>query len=214
MSTHRPSPDRLKLYDRQAEKYDRLRRKKKSYDHPWRRELLQAAHGQVLELSVGAGANFRFYPPGVHVTAVDISAVMIEKAKMAAREEGVDARFICSAVEQLRLEPHSFDTVVSTLSLCAYDDPVGVLRLFSHWCLPQGRILLMEHGLARPGVVQWLQHRFDGLQYRHIGCHADRDITRIVQEAGLDIMKEERKLWGMIYLIEAKPDQSLGASST
>lgn len=63
----------------------------------------------------------------------------------------------------------------------------------------------MEHGLARPGVVQWLQHRFDGLQYRQIGCHADRDITRIVQEAGLDIVKEKRKLWGMIYLIEAKP---------
>ena len=203
MSTQ--TPEILRLYDKQAEKYGRLRRQKKSYDHPWRRELLGAANGQVLEVSVGAGANFRFYPKGVNITAVDVSARMIEKAREAARDEGVEARFICSAVEQLNFPSHSFDTVVSTLSLCAYNDPVGVLRLLSRWCRPGGRILLMEHGLARNPLVQWLQHRFDGLQYRHIGCHADRDILQLVRDAGLEVVKESRKLWGMIYLIEAKP---------
>jgi ubiquinone/menaquinone biosynthesis C-methylase UbiE len=208
MSPNSPSPDRIRLYNRQAQKYGRLRRKQKSYDHQWRRELLQKAHGQVLELSAGAGANFRFYPQGVSVMAVDVSSAMIEEAKAAARDEGVAAQFICSAVEELTLPPHSFDTVVSTLSLCAYDDPVAVAGRMGRWCKPGGRILLMEHGLARPPVLRWLQHRLDGLQYRYIGCHMDRDILRVVQEAGLTVVHVQRKLWGMIYLIEAHPPES------
>lgn len=202
------TPDRFKLYDRQAEKYGRLRKKKKSFDHSWRKELLQKARGQVLELSVGAGANFRFYPREVSVTAVDVSAAMIEKAKEAAREEGRAVQFICSAVEDLQLPPNSYDTIVSTLSLCAYDDPVKVAQRFGEWCKPGGRILLMEHGLARPKVVQWIQNRLDPFQLRHVGCHANRDILQIVREANLNVVKAERKMLGIFYLIEAKPAEN------
>jgi ubiquinone/menaquinone biosynthesis C-methylase UbiE len=39
----------------------------------WRRRLLQEVEGKVLELAVGAGANFPFYPQDVDITAVDFS---------------------------------------------------------------------------------------------------------------------------------------------
>jgi len=70
----------IKLYDKQAAQYERLRKKKKSFDDKWRKRLLSFAKGKILEVSVGAGANFKFYPIDAEVTAVDISADMIEKA--------------------------------------------------------------------------------------------------------------------------------------
>jgi ubiquinone/menaquinone biosynthesis C-methylase UbiE len=195
----------IRLYDKQANQYERLRRKKKTFDQKWRKQLLAFAKGKILEVSVGAGANFKFYPTDADVTAVDISAQMIDKAKDAARDSRINATLINSSVEDLRFETESFDTIVSTLSLCAYDDPVHVLKLFNDWCKKDGVVLLLEHGTSKYKLFHWLQNRFDNLQYRRIGCHANRKILQIVKDAGLKIKMCERKLFGIMYLIWAQP---------
>ena len=63
----------------------------------------------------------------------------------------------------------------------------------------------MEHGQSSYKLLQWVQHAYDPLQYRFIGCHADRNILQLVQQAGLKITKCERKFMGIMYLIWAKP---------
>jgi len=132
---------------------------------------------------------------------------MIEKAKEAAADADIKATFITSSVEDLNFETGSFDTIVSTLSLCAYNDPVHLLNLFNRWCKKNGLILLLEHGVSRYKLFHWLQNRFDNLQYRRIGCHANRDILHIVKDSGLKIKMYERKLFGIMYLIWAKPNK-------
>ena len=68
----------------------------KHKEQKWRKQLLSYAHGRLLEISVGEGANFPHYPPQVEATVTDLSARMIEKAKARARETGVKAEFIVS----------------------------------------------------------------------------------------------------------------------
>jgi len=193
------------LYNRQANSYARLGKKKKTIDHNWRSELLAFAKGKILEVSVGAGANFKFYPRDAEVTAVDMSNAMLQKAKEAAHDAGIDATFINAPVEELNFDPGSFDTIVSTFSLCAYEDPVKVLNTFSTWCKKDGLILLLEHGVSKFGLVHWIQNRLDNYQYRRIGCHANRDIMGIVKKAQLPVRMYERKLFGVIYMIWARP---------
>jgi ubiquinone/menaquinone biosynthesis C-methylase UbiE len=192
-------------FDRQASRYGKRRKKKNSIDHKWRKELLAFAKGKILEPSVGAGANFEFYPKNAAVTAVDLSGEMIKKARESATDSGIQVEFIQSAIEDLDFVPESFDTIVSTLSLCAYDDPVNVLKRFNRWCKKDGMILLLEHGISRYRFVHWLQDRFDSLQYRKIGCHTNRDILSLVKHSGLQIKMVERKFLGAIYLIRANP---------
>ena len=165
--------------------------------------LLKAEYWKYL---LGAGANFKFYPKNAEITVADLSSEMIEKARKSAAEAGIVSDFIHSAVEDLNFPPESFDTIVSTLSLCAYDDPQRVLRLFSHWCKKNGMILLLEHGISKYRLIHWLQNRFDKLQYRKIGCHANRNILGLMKHSGLQVKMYERKLLGTIYLIWAKPD--------
>lgn len=193
------------LFDRQAARYSKMRKKKKAFDHAWRKELLAFAKGKILEVSAGAGANFDFYSENTTITAVDLSGEMISRARESAADAGIEVKFIQSAIEDLDFAPESFDTIVSTLSICAYDDPLRVLQLFSKWCRKDGMILLLEHGISRYHFFRWLQDRFDHLQYRKIGCHANRDILGLVKQSGLRVKMYERKFLGAIYLIWAKP---------
>src|SRR5918912_357408 len=110
-------------------------------EHEWRRQILSYAKGNILEAGVGIGNNFKYYPLGVNVTATDMSARAIEKAKVEASDKGIKATFIVSPIEELQLQKQSFDTIVSTFSLCAYENPGQVLDQFNRWCKPDGLIL-------------------------------------------------------------------------
>lgn len=190
-------------FDRQADMYEK-QRKKKSLG-PWRRELLQHAEGKVLELGVGAGANFPYYSPDVQVTAVDFSSQMLEKAKNAAEEQRMQTDFMLSDIERLEFPKHTFDTIVSTLSFCSYEHPVDMFNKLKYWCKPKGQILLMEHGISFNPVFAFVQKAIDPVQYKLSGCHQNRDMLRLIQESNLHIQKVERHWKGIVYLIWATP---------
>ena len=200
--------DRVDLFNGQADQYERRSKKKKSWDNTWRRNLLSFAHGKILEVSAGAGANFRFYPANTESTIVDASPAMIAKARSSAANYNIKADFITSFVEDLEFSPASFDTIISTLSLCSYDDPVKVLNLFNLWCKPDGQVLLLEHGQSRYKLIYWFQNAFDGIQYRRIGCHSNRNILDIVKRSDLEIKVSMRKALGILYIVHAKPGRS------
>lgn len=195
--------DLIKKFDRQARMYEK--RRKRQDLKAWRQKLLQTAKGAVLEVAVGAGANFPYYHSHVEVTAVDFSPEMLKRAKEAAREYGIKADFIQADVESLAFAPDSFDTVVSTLSLCGYKDPMRMLRQFNRWCKKDGNILLMEHGISSNIVIASLQNALDPFAYRMAGCHQNRDMIHIIRSSGLRIEQVERYWMGMVHLVWAKP---------
>jgi ubiquinone/menaquinone biosynthesis C-methylase UbiE len=180
-----------------------------SLEHEWRKQLLSYAKGNILEVGVGTGANFKYYPLGTKVTAMDMSNRVIKKARYEAEARGIEANFIVSPVEELKLPGQSFDTIVSTFTLCAYDNPGLVLDRFSKWCKTNGSILLLEYGLSKYGVVSWLQKKMEPTYYKRTGSHLDRDMLAIISGSKLRIKKVEIKYAGMVYLIWASllPEQ-------
>ena len=67
----------IRKFNKQAAVYERNTRQRKLGE--WRQQLLQDIEGDVLEVAVGAGANFPFYDRNkVNVTAVDFSPEMLE----------------------------------------------------------------------------------------------------------------------------------------
>lgn len=191
------------LFDNQAYMYAQ-RRHKKSFDFKWRKKLLQHARGRILEVAVGAGVNFQFYPKSVEVTAVDLSPSMLEKAKEAAREYGIRSRFIASDIEDLTFPSASFDTVISTLALCAYQNPIRVLNLFNQWCKEGGQVLLLEHGISSSRLIAWFQHKMTPWHVKKVGCYMNRDILKIVADSDLVVEKSESYWRESIHLIWAK----------
>ena len=198
----------IETYEKLAKKLSNLN-SKSVFVKDLRNKLLSHAAGKVLEVGVGPGTNFQFYPPDVAITAVDFSPSLLNMARSAAQSLGLHIDFIESDVEQLELEDNAFDTVVSTHSLCAYDDPLRVLKNFNRYCRTDGRILLLEHGLSTNRsyssivnlVIKWI----DGWNVKHVGCHTNRDILKLVEESCIQIERVETSFLGLHYMVIGKP---------
>jgi ubiquinone/menaquinone biosynthesis C-methylase UbiE len=195
----------IRKFDQQARIYERRRRQQT--EREWREKLISSARGEVLEVAVGAGANCAYYRSDVTLTAVDFSGVMLARAKEAAAEAGLNASFLQADLESIDYPEDSFDTIVSTLSMCGYDDPVRMLQAMGRWCKPDGQILLMEHGLSTNRLINGIQHLAEPLFHRIVGCHLNRNLSEILERSGLRVMRMERHLFQMFHLIWAKPNK-------
>ena len=169
-----------------------------------RSRMLRKAKGDVLEVAAGTGINLPHYPAGCRVTAVDISPAMLAISEERSRKLGIDAAFRVMDAEALEFPDESFDTVVSTLSVCTFPDPVSALREMSRVCRSDGRILLLEHGRSdRERLGRW-QDRREDRHARQLGCHWNREPLHIARQAGLDVAHYRRTFLGVFQEIEAR----------
>lgn len=198
---------RIRKFDSQARMYEK--RKMRRTEKLWRERLIGCATGNVLEVGVGVGANFLFYPAGVEVTAVDFSKEMLIKAAAAAVKSGVHASFTETDIEDHDFPENSFDTIVSTLTFCGYRDPITLLNKFNKWVKDDGQILLMEHGISSISLIGSIQNVVDPLFKRVVGCHVNRDINQILQQSGIMVIKVEKHFLDVISLIWAKPNKKM-----
>jgi ubiquinone/menaquinone biosynthesis C-methylase UbiE len=151
---------------------------------PYRRRLLAQAGGRVLEIGVGAGANLPFYTERA-AEVVGIEPHPRLAAKAAHFRPVVEAEIVAGSAEQLPLDGHSIDTVVTTFTLCTIPDPMRALREMRRVLKPSGQLLFVEHGLAPEESVQRWQHRLTPFWKRFTGgCHLDRPIARLIEDAG------------------------------
>lgn len=174
-----------------------------------RGKLLARASGRVLEVAVGTGKNLRYYPRGCRLTAVDLSQAMLAVAR------GPAARLKCTVTlavmdaERLAFPDHHFDTVVDSLGLCTFLDPVAALREMARVCRPEGRILLLEHGRSdRQWMGRWQDARADR-HAKRLGCRWNREPLDLVRQAGLRVLKAERTFLGILHLLDAMPPEGL-----
>lgn len=169
-----------------------------------RRRLASRAGGRTLEVAVGTGGNLPHYRRDAEITGVDLSPEMLSRAKNRSVRIGRKTAFARMSTEKLAFPDASFDTVIDSLALCTYADPVAALREMRRVCRPGGRILLLEHGRShKPRLGRW-QDRRDARKGEP-GCRWSRDPVRLVRRAGLHPASVERRLLGVFQLIEARP---------
>lgn len=152
----------------------------------YRARLLAQAEGEVLEIGIGSGLNLPFYGAAVRrVVGVDPSPGLARLAERAIARAPMPVELLPVSAEALPLADASIDTAVSTWTLCSIPDPLRALREVRRVLKPGGRLLFVEHGLAPDaGVARW-QHRLT--PYWRVcagGCHLDRPVAALVEEAG------------------------------
>jgi SAM-dependent methyltransferase len=155
-----------------------------------RAEVVPLAWGKVFELGVGGGLNQPFYDTA-RVTAfagIDPGGKLLDYARAAARAKGWEADLRPGRGEAIPFPDASFDTVVSTYTLCSVDDQAQVLSELRRILKPGGRLLFLEHGRAPdPGPARW-QRRIEPVWKRVMGnCHLTREIGAALRRAGFDV---------------------------
>ncbi len=170
-----------------------------------RRELLGHASGTTLDLACGDGVNFRHFPTGCDITAGDIDRPALSQARATAQHLGrpVDIQHIDA--QAIPFADNTFDTVVSSMALCSYPDPIRALEEMSRVCRPDGRVLLLEHGRSRFRLWAKWQDYQDRHRGPYAGCHQNREPLELVLRSGMQPVAARRTWFGMVHLINAKP---------
>jgi ubiquinone/menaquinone biosynthesis C-methylase UbiE len=158
---------------------------------PYRRAALAEVRGDILEIGFGTGLNLPHYPAAVReIVALDASAGMskLARKRIAASPIAVDHRVLNG--ERLPFGDSTFDSVVSTFTLCSIGNVGQALAEFRRVLKPGGRFHFVEHGLSDEPQVQTWQRRLTPLQKFFVdGCHLDRDIAALIAGAGFDILR-------------------------
>jgi ubiquinone/menaquinone biosynthesis C-methylase UbiE len=161
---------------------------------PYRRRVISAASGHVLEVGIGSGLNLAYYTDAAkHVTGLDPSSKLLEMAQKKERQPGLEVTFLKASAEEIPLEDDSADTVVTTWTLCTIPDVRRALIEMRRVLKPGGRFHFVEHGLADDINIRRWQNRLTPL-WRRIGggCHLNRDIAFLIGGAGFQIDKIDR----------------------
>jgi len=103
-------------------------------------------------------------------------------------------------VDYMRLEGEkifapdgSFDSVVSTFTLCTIPDVTAALRQLRRVLKPNGTFYFLEHGQSSDAAVLRRQNRLNRFQKRVCGgCNLNRDIEQLIRDAGFEITAMEK----------------------
>ncbi|MGI6286126.1 class I SAM-dependent methyltransferase [Neomoorella humiferrea] len=189
-------------YNRTALFYDWMDR---MIPKEWRRRVWQEARGRVLEVGVGTGANFPFYPPGCRVTAIDFSPGMLARARQKLHLAGAPVDLKEMDVQHLEFGDASFDTVVATCVFCTVPDPVQGLKEVRRVCRPDGRIILLEHVRSEQWFLGPLMDALNPLFLYLIGSNINRRTVANVSRAGIEIDREDDLAGKIVKLIVGHP---------
>jgi ubiquinone/menaquinone biosynthesis C-methylase UbiE len=161
-----------------------------------RRAALGEARGQVLEIGFGTGLNLPHYPDAVmrlvaldsHPMLAGLVGARIARARMPVEQAQLDASL-------LPFDDDSFDTVVSTFTLCSIGDVAAALSEARRVLKPGGRFIFLEHGRSEDARTARLQDLFNPVQkIIGCGCNMNRPIDRAVEDSGLIIERLDRFL--------------------
>lgn len=160
----------------------------------------------VLEVGVGTGINTPLYPRSCHVTGIDFSASMLEKARERVIGKGLpNIRLLEMDAANLTFEDDSFDIVYAPYVISVVPDPVQVVREMRRVCRPGGKMIILNHFKSAGPVMSRLERAISPLTV-HIGFKADLDLPGFLAQAQLRPLSIEKvsfpPIWSLVTCVK------------
>jgi ubiquinone/menaquinone biosynthesis C-methylase UbiE len=191
-----------KKWDNAAKSLDRLSSGDDRRFAPVKQRLFAKMYGKSLMVAAGTGNDFKHFPPGLDIVAIDISPKMLEKA--APRAVGYRGTLTLKEADVCNLDypDDTFDTVLTVCTFCSVPKPILGLSELRRVLKPGGQILMFEHmrsAVAQFGVLLDLMTPLS----RKFGPELNRDTVGNVQKAGFRLRRVENVYLDIVRIIEA-----------
>ena len=169
-----------------------------------RKKLWAQAQGEhILEVGVGTGKNFPFYPENARMTAIDFSPQMLKQAQRKRERKQVAVELSLMDVQSLCYADNSFDTVIASFVFCSVPKPRKGLKELYRVLKPGGQLLLLEHVLSSNKAMAALMNLFNPLVLRLVGANINRETVKNVQACQFKNIYIDPASSDMIKLIRA-----------
>jgi len=156
----------------------------------------------VLEVGVGTGISLPQYARSTSVTAIDISAAMLGKARARATRLGLDnvEQLAVMDAEAMQFADDSFDVVVGQYVITSVPDPEAALDEFVRVLRPGGQIVIATRIGANIGLRGAIEKALMPLTTR-LGFRTEFPVSRYEDWA---------RNSGKVELVENRPLPPLG----
>ncbi len=195
-----------KRYDRIAPYFDGMEAVMEGlFMKSWRKKLWAKVEGHhVLEVGVGTGKNFEFYPQDAQVTAIDFSGQMLKQAQanQARKQVAVDLQQM--DVQSLCYADNSFDTVIGSFVFCSVPIPSKGLKELYRVCKPGGQVLLLEHVLSSKPWLAKIMNYLNPIVLGLVGANINRQTVKNVKACAFTTVRIDERSGDIIKLIEAR----------
>ncbi|KAM3848968.1 thiol S-methyltransferase TMT1A-like [Vipera latastei] len=143
----------------------------------------------LLEIGVGTGPNFQFYPPNSHITCLDYNPNFRKflQESMAQNKHLHFENFVVGSAENISSVPDgSVDVVVSTTVLCSVSNVQAVLKEVLRVLRPGGAYFFLEHVAADRSTWTyfWQQVCNPAWGCMTDGCSVLRESWKYIENAG------------------------------
>ena len=157
--------------------------------HPGREQAVRLLdikrNDHVLEVGIGTGLNLPLYPAHCHITGIDLSEEMLEKAQDKIIELGlISVTLKVMDATVMDFGDSEFDSAVATYTISAVPDPVGVLREMRRVVKPGGSIVLLNHFRSDRRVVGRLEDLVSPVCTR-LGWKSNLPFEPLLKQVGL-----------------------------
>jgi ubiquinone/menaquinone biosynthesis C-methylase UbiE len=163
----------------------------------------QVSGAHVLEVGVGTGKNFPFYPDDARITGIDFSPKMLEMARRKQQRKQIAVDLALMDVQALDYADNSFDTVIASFVFCSVPKPRKGLKELYRVCKPGGQVLLLEHVLSANKVLAMMMNLFNPLVVNTLGANINRQTLKSVQACPFQKIFVDPASSDMIKLIRA-----------
>jgi phosphatidylethanolamine/phosphatidyl-N-methylethanolamine N-methyltransferase len=115
--------------------------------------ILNQEQGRVLEIGIGTGLSLPRYKPHLHVTGIDLSSEMLEKAVNRVRDRGLPRKSLALMdAGRLAFEKESFDAVAAMYVMTVVPDPALVMSEIWRVLRPGGHAVVVNHFSRENGI--------------------------------------------------------------
>ncbi len=189
-------------WNKAAKGLDRLKRGEEIRYGAYKSHLFSKAKGSTMLVAAGTGADFKFFPADIELTAIDFSPTMLEWAEKKRHESASPLTLLEADVTALDFEDGTFDTVATSCTFCSVPDPIAGLREIRRVLKDDGQLLMFEH--VRPATLHFgILMDFMNPIARKMGPDINRRTADNVRAAGFRLTREFNIFLDMVKLFEA-----------